>query len=45
MTILYILLGIVAVIIGWLIATYNGLVRLRQQAKEAESDIGASGQK
>ncbi|RJQ36659.1 LemA family protein [Candidatus Parcubacteria bacterium] len=35
----YILGGIAALVILWLIAAYNGLVRLRQQAHEAESDI------
>src|SRR3989344_9327668 len=36
---LYILLGIIAALVLWLILAYNGLVRLRQQAREAESDI------
>ena len=36
---LYIILGIIAAVVLWLILAYNGLVRLRQQAKEAESDI------
>lgn len=36
---LYIILGVVAAVVLWLILAYNGLVRLRQQAKEAESDI------
>ncbi len=35
----YIVLGVLVLLIIWLIAAYNGLVRLRQQAKEAESDI------
>lgn len=35
----YIILGIAALIILWVIFAYNGLIRLRQQAKEAESDI------
>lgn len=34
-----IILGIVAVIAGWLIATYNGLVKMRNRVKEAWSDI------
>ncbi len=36
---LYIILGIVALAALWLIFAYNGLVRLRQQAVEALSDI------
>lgn len=36
---LYILLGVLAVLIGWFIATYNGFVRLSQRAKEAWADI------
>lgn len=36
---LYSVLGIVALAIFWLIFAYNGLVRLRQQAVEALSDI------
>ncbi len=36
---LYILLGVAGLIILWLIFAYNGLVRLRQQATEALSDI------
>lgn len=39
MTTLYIVLGILAVIILWLIFTYNGFVALRNRAKEAWSDI------
>ncbi len=39
MTPFYILIGLIVLIVIWLIAAYNGLVRLRQQAKEAESDI------
>ncbi len=35
----YIILGVLALLIIWLIAAYNGLVRLRQQAVEALSDI------
>ena len=34
-----VLLGIVAVIAGWMIATYNGLVKMRNRVKEAWSDI------
>lgn len=36
---LWIILGILAVIIVWFIAVYNGLIRLRNQTKEAWSDI------
>lgn len=39
MTLLYILLGVIAVILGWVIATYNSFVRLVNRAKEAWSDI------
>lgn len=35
----YLILGVIAVVVIWIIAAYNGLVRLRQQAREAESDI------
>jgi LemA protein len=35
----YILLGVIALIIGWFIATYNGFVQLTQRAKEAWADI------
>ena len=34
-----IVLAVVAVILGWLIATYNGLVKMRNRVKEAWSDI------
>ena len=36
---IYTVLGVLALAIIWAIIGYNGLVRLRQQAKEAESDI------
>lgn len=36
---LYIILGIIALAVLWLIFAYNGLVRLHQQAVEAFSDI------
>lgn len=36
---LYIILGVLAALVLFVILAYNGLVRLRQQAKEAESDI------
>ncbi|MDB5264799.1 MAG: lemA [Parcubacteria group bacterium] len=39
MTILYILLGIIALIVLWFIFAYNGFVGLRNRAKEAWSDI------
>lgn len=39
MTTLYIILGIVALAVLYIVFAYNGLVRLRQQAREAESDI------
>jgi len=39
MNILYIVLGVPAVIAGWLVLTYNKLIVLRQRAKEAWSDI------
>jgi len=39
MNILYIVLGIIALIILWLVLTYNGLIRRRYRVKEAWSDI------
>ena len=39
MTTLYIVLGVIVLLVIYIVAVYNGLVRLRQQAKEAESDI------
>jgi LemA protein len=39
MNLLYIILGIVALLIIWLIAAYNGFVRTRMRVKEAWSDI------
>ena len=36
---LYIILAVVAVIVVWVIAVYNGLVRLNNRTKEAWSDI------
>ena len=39
MTPFYIILAVVAIIVGWFIATYNGFVRLTQRAKEAWADI------
>ena len=39
MTIVYIILGVVAVIVVWAIALYNGFVRLVNRTDEAWSDI------
>lgn len=39
MTTLYIVLGIVAIIIFWVIAVYNGLIKLNNRTKEGWSDI------
>ena len=39
MTILYVVLGVAAVVIAWLIASYNGFIRLIQRTKEAWADI------
>lgn len=39
MTGLYIILGIVVLIVIWLIGTYNGLIRSKNQVDEAYSDI------
>ncbi|HEY4475448.1 MAG TPA: LemA family protein [Candidatus Paceibacterota bacterium] len=39
MNITYILLIVLAVVILWFIAAYNGFIRLRNREKEAESDI------
>lgn len=36
---LYIILGVIVLVALWLVLAYNGLVRLSQQALEAESDI------
>lgn len=38
-TILWIILGIIALIIFWMIAIYNGLISLRNRTDEAWSDI------
>lgn len=37
--ILWIILAVIAVIIFWFVAVYNGLIRLRNQTNEAWSDI------
>lgn len=39
MTSLYVVIGIIAVAIVWLLATYNGLVTLRNRVREAWSEI------
>lgn len=39
MPLLWIILIVVVIIIGWLVATYNGLIRLKNQTDEAWSDI------
>ena len=39
MNILWVILGILAVVILWIIFTYNGLVKLRNRTKEAWADI------
>lgn len=39
MTPLYVVLGIVAVLVGWVVASYNGFVRLVNRTKEAWADI------
>lgn len=38
-TLLYIIIGIVAVLVVWLIAAYNGFVRLATRTKESWADI------
>ncbi len=37
--VLYVILGIIILIAGWLLMTYNGLVSLRNRVKEAWSEI------
>lgn len=37
--IVWIIIGVIALIILWLVATYNGLIRLRNRTDEAWSDI------
>ena len=39
MNILYIILAVVAIVVVWLIATFNGLIRGKNQVDEAYSDI------
>lgn len=39
MTATYIALAVLAIILGWFVATYNGFVRLVNRTKEAWSDI------
>lgn len=38
-TITWVILGVVAVVVLWLIGTYNGLIKLKNRVKEAWSDI------
>ncbi|NQU99702.1 MAG: LemA family protein [Parcubacteria group bacterium] len=37
--IFFLFLGVIVAIVAWLIATYNGLVKMRNRVKEAWSDI------
>lgn len=39
MYILYIVLGVLAIVLVWLIATYNGLITIKNRVDEATSDI------
>ncbi len=39
MTITWIILGVIAVAVAWVVAIYNGLVTLKNRAKEAWADI------
>ncbi len=39
MTILYIILGVIALVILWLVFAYNGLIRRQYQVRESWSDI------
>ncbi len=39
MTIVWVVLGVIGLIVVWLIATYNGLITLRNRTDEAWSDI------
>ena len=39
MTILYVILGVIALVILWLVLAYNGLIRRQYQVKESWSDI------
>ena len=41
MSILYVVLGVIAILILWFIAIFNGLVKLRTRTDEAASDIDA----
>ncbi|MDP2593359.1 MAG: LemA family protein [bacterium] len=38
-TVTYVILGILAVLVAWVVASYNGFVRLVNRAKEAWADI------
>jgi LemA protein len=37
--IFYIIIGIIAVVVGWFIATFNGFIKLVNRVKEATADI------
>ncbi|MBU2103484.1 LemA family protein [Patescibacteria group bacterium] len=39
MTILYVVLGLLALVVLWVVFSYNGFISLRNRAKEAWSDI------
>ena len=39
MSLLYIVLGVLAIVVIWLIATYNGLITTKNRVDEATSDI------
>ena len=39
MTPLYLILAVVAILVIWLIGTYNGLIRSKNRVDEASSDI------
>ncbi|MBP7741371.1 MAG: LemA family protein [Candidatus Pacebacteria bacterium] len=39
MTIIYIILGVIAVLVLWVVASFNGFIAKRNQAKEAWADI------
>lgn len=38
-TIFYVIIGIIAVVLGWFVGAYNGFIRLITRAKEAWADI------
>lgn len=39
MTLLYVILGVLAIVVFWLIGVYNGLVKLKNRTDEAFSDV------